>query len=98
MQSTDTAPALPYVLITTKHRGVFAGFLSAARDEGRTVTLTRARNAIRFGTTRGFLELADTGPTHSSKIGATAPELTLYDVTSCTTCSDVAASAWQASA
>ena len=89
---TDTTQ---YVLVTTKHRGVFAGVLDAERDDGRTVVLTGCRCAIRFGTSGGFLELADKGPTPTSKIGSTAPRVTLYDVTSLTECSDAARKAWE---
>lgn len=81
------------VLVTTKHRGVFFGTLDAR--EGDLVTLENARCAIRFGTTEGFLELAKTGPTVSSKIGATAPKIELYDVTSITEVTPEAATAWE---
>lgn len=85
----------PYVLITTKHRGVFAGQLASTRDEGRTVVLEQARCAIRWSTTGGFLELAKAGPNANSKVGDTAPEITLYDVTSQAVCTDVARAAWE---
>ena len=88
----------PYVLITTKHRGVFAGYLLEERDNGNTVVLTNARCAIRWSTTKGFLELATAGPNVNSKIGASAPETTLYDVTSKTICTDEAAKAWREAA
>ena len=81
-----------HVLVTTKHRSVFFGELKS--EEGTTVELCNARNAIRFGTTKGFLELADTGPTKNSKIGAVAPELKLHDVTSITKCSLKSVEKW----
>lgn len=56
------------VLLCTEHRGVFFGF--AEDTSGTTVKLKRSRMAIRFGTTRGVMELADTGPTDKSKVGA----------------------------
>lgn len=68
------------VLITTKHRGVFYGYLDG-RD-GDCVTLTKARCAIYWGTTTGFMELAQTGPTSKSRIGAVADRIELFDVTS----------------
>ena len=69
-----------YVLVTTKYRGVFAGDLIT--EDGTTAVLRDARSAIHFGTTRGFLELAQTGPTPRSKIGGVAPQIKLHGVTS----------------
>ena len=83
----------PYVLITTKHRGVFFGQL--VTREGNLVTLENARCAIRWNTEGGFLELADRGPNEGSKIGPTAPQIELYDVTSIAKCTDEAVTAWQ---
>ena len=70
------------VLVTTQHRGVFFGKLVEERDGGKTIELENARCAIRFGTTTGFLELSQTGPTSRSKIGAVAPRIRLHEVTS----------------
>ena len=85
-----------YALITTKHRGVFFGELVAYNRTEAYAILRDARCAIRFGTKGGFLELAQTGPTGRSKIGATAPEIELLDVTSKTVCSNEAVAKWQA--
>lgn len=85
-------------MITTKHRGVFAGYLREERDNGSTVVLTDARCAIRWATTSGFLELASKGPNSNSKIGAVASETTLYEVTSKTVCTPEAEAAWKEAA
>ena len=90
---TETEPN--WHLITTQHRGVFAGELKERRDNDKTVVLTSARCAIKFNTTGGFLELADKGPNSGSKIGNPAPEITLLDVTSITLCSAEATDAWK---
>lgn len=82
------------VLVTTQHRGVFFGQLAEERDAGKTVELMDARCAIRWGTSTGFLELAQKGPNSSSKIGAVAPRIRLHDVTSMTVCSEAAIAAW----
>jgi len=82
-----------FVLVTTEFRGVFAGYLE--EENGATLTLTQARNAILWGTKRGFLELADTGPTSASRIGAPAPRLKLHKVTSVTDCTPAAIEAWE---
>lgn len=83
------------VLVTTSHRGVFWGRVESTRDNGRTIVLTGARNAIYWATSKGFLELAQIGPNKSSKVGATAPRITLHDVTSVTECTDEATKAWE---
>ena len=85
------------VLITTKHRGVFAGEL----DEGQDLTATdmplrNARMAIRFGTTKGLMQLAETGPTKNSKISAPADIPMLRDITAVFAITDEAWAKWQA--
>lgn len=92
MAKADESPS---VLITTSHRGVFWGRLESIRDNGRTVVLTGARNAILWATTAGFLELAQVGPNKNSKVGAVAPRITLYDVTSLAECTEAATKAWE---
>ncbi len=83
------------VIVTTSHRGVFFGELEKGTEESRTVTLTGARNAIYWATSRGFIELAQVGPNANSKIGATAQRIVLHDVTSVTECTESAAAAWR---
>ena len=83
------------VLVTTSHRGVFWGYLEETSKDGRTVTLTGARNAIYWATSKGFLELAQVGPNKASKVGSVAPRITLYDVTSLTECTPEATKAWE---
>lgn len=58
------------VIVCTEHRGVFFGY--AMDTSGDVIHLKDAKMAIRFGTTRGVMELAHTGPTASSKISAPA--------------------------
>ena len=58
------------VIICTEYRGVFFGY--ATKTTGDVITLRSARMAIYWGTTRGVLELAETGPTPKSKISARA--------------------------
>jgi hypothetical protein len=66
------------VIICTSHRGVFFGY--ADDTSGERVLLRRARMAIYWGTTRGVMELAETGPTNKSRISARA-DLDLRSVT-----------------
>lgn len=67
---TKTKPSQRPVIVCTEHKGVFFGY--ADDTSGDRIQLARARMAIYFGTTRGVMELAETGPTSSSKISARA--------------------------
>ena len=58
------------VIVCTNHRGVFFGF--ADDTSGDVIRLKDARMAIYWGTTKGVMELAETGPTSKSKISAKA--------------------------
>ena len=50
------------VLVTTEHRGVFAGLIPADQDfAAKSIALQSAKMAIYFGTTKGVMELAETG-------------------------------------
>lgn len=80
------------VLVTTKHRGVFFGFLEGRKSN--FVVLKEARCAIKWSTTGGFLELADKGPNRDSRVGNPAPRLELFDVTSVADVRPEAVAAW----
>jgi hypothetical protein len=85
------------VLITTKHRGVFAGEIDEAQDlQATAMPVKNARMAIYFGTTRGLLELAQTGPTAKSRISAPADIPMLHDITAVFAITDQAWAKWQA--
>lgn len=58
------------VIVCTSHRGVFFGY--AGDTSGDVIHLKDARMAIYWGTTRGVMQLAESGPTTSSKISARA--------------------------
>lgn len=58
------------VIICTEHRGVFFGY--ATDTSGDVVKLSRAKMAIYWGTSKGVMELAHTGPTTKSRISAPA--------------------------
>ena len=83
------------VLVTTKHRGVFAGLVPADTDlNAPTLSLTEARMAIYWGTTNGVMELAETGPTGKSRISAKADVPILHDVTAVFRITDAAWEKW----
>lgn len=85
------------VLITTQHRGVFAGEIDDSQDlSAKAMPVRQARMAIRFGTTEGLLQLAQTGPTNSSKISASADIPMLHDITAVFAITDAAWSEWLA--
>jgi hypothetical protein len=86
------------VLVTTKHRGVFAGEIPNDLDmTARAFPLANARMAIYFGTTKGVMELCETGPTSNSKISAPANIPMLHDVTAIFDITPEAWAKWQAS-
>jgi hypothetical protein len=85
------------VLVTTQHRGVFAGQIADDQDlAARSMPLTGARMAIRFGTTKGVMQLAETGPTSNSMISAPADIPMLHDITGIFSITDEAWAKWQA--
>jgi len=84
-----------HALITTAHRGVFAGRVLAV--DGTTVTLADARCAIYWSEAmKGVWGLAATGPDKGCRIGAAVPEVTLWSVTAMAPCTDAAVAAWEA--
>lgn len=85
------------VLITTAHRGVFAGEIADDQDiAAKAMPLSNARMAIYWGTTRGVMELCETGPTKSSKISAPADIPMLHDITAIFTITPEAWAKWTA--
>jgi len=67
--ATKTTKTRP-VIVCTEHRGVFYGH--ATDTSGDVIHLKDARMAIYWGTTRGVMELAQTGPTGKSRVSAKA--------------------------
>jgi len=81
------------VIVCTEHRGVFFGY--AKDTKGDVINLEKARMAISFGTTKGVMELAETGPTRNSKISARA-DIEVRKVTAVFEVTDAAKGAWEA--
>lgn len=83
------------VLITTAHRGVFAGQVDDDQDlSAKAMPVTGARMAIYWGTTKGLMELCETGPTAKSKISAPADIPMLHDITAVFAITDQAWAKW----
>ena len=91
MSTNKTATDRP-VIVCTEHRGVFFGY--AKDTSGATINLRGARMAIAFGTTRGVMELAETGPTSRSKISARA-DIEVRKVTAVFEVTAAAAAKWE---
>lgn len=82
-----------YVLVTTLHRGVFAGY--ATDTDGATIKLRRGRNCIYWpAENRGFMGLASMGPVEGARIGPAA-DIELRDITSVAECTADAVIAWE---
>lgn len=83
-----------YVLVTTSHRGVFAGW--ATKTDGATIKLREARCCIYWPAgNKGFLGLAAEGPKSGAKIGPAA-DIEVRDITLVAECSPEAIKAWEA--
>ena len=84
------------VLITTAHRGVFAGLIPEDQDlTAQSMPLKSAKMAIYWGTTKGLMQLCDTGPTGSSKISAKADIPMLHAITGVFDITPAAWAAWE---
>lgn len=83
------------VIITTKYRGTYYGTLVAHNEERESCVLENARMAIRWGTTEGVDQLAVTGPTRDSKLGALAPKVWIPGLTHIADCTPEAVAAWE---
>ena len=84
------------VVVTTVHRGVFCGELPDDQDiSAKAMPLHNARMAIYWGTTRGVMELAETGPTDKSRISARADIPMLHDITAIFAVTPEAWNKWQ---
>lgn len=83
------------VIVTTAHRGVFGGEIDDDQDlAAKAMPLKNARMAIIWGTTKGLMQLAETGPTSSSKISAPADIPMLHDITAIFTITEEAWAKW----
>jgi Domain of unknown function (DUF6948) len=81
------------VIVCTEYKGVFFGY--ATNTSGDVIHLKNARMAIYWGTTRGVMQLAETGPTPASKISAKA-DIEVRKITAVFEVSPDAIKAWEA--
>ena len=81
------------VLVTTEHRGVFFGY--AVETDGPTISLHRARNCVYWSPdVKGFLGLANGGPTKDCRIGPPA-DIVLRGITCVAEVTKEATEAWE---
>lgn len=86
---------LQAVLVTTKHRGVFFGWVDPDTKSADSIVLKKCRNCISWASSiGGFLGLANKGPDTNCRIGTEAPEVILHDITSVSDVTAAAAEAW----
>jgi hypothetical protein len=82
------------VLVTTQHRGVFFGY--ATNTDGERIKLRGARCACYWSRdVKGFLGLANQGPTKFCRIGPPA-DIELRNITSVAEVTADATKAWEA--
>lgn len=85
------------VLITTKHRGVFFGYVEDDSKLPEKIVLVNARICVYWSSAqRGVLGLASVGPNSDCKVGLRVPRFEAWDITSVTDCTPEAAEKWEA--
>lgn len=83
-----------FVLVTTAHRGVFAGY--ATETSGETIKLRAGRNCLYWSRdVKGFIGLAANGPSKDCRVGPAA-DIELRNVTSVSECTPEAVAKWNA--
>lgn len=86
------------MLVTTEHRGVFFGYSDADPEkviETKRVNLSNARNCISWSGIKGFLALAERGPSDNCRIGPAVSSFYVNDITSVAICTDEAVEKWE---
>lgn len=86
------------VVVCTSHRGVFFGFADPLEVEsGSSAIRLKSCRMITWWSAdaHGVVGLAAKGPGKQSKVGPSAPRVTLRDVTCVMTCSAEAVAAWE---
>jgi hypothetical protein len=90
--ATKSKVATRPVIVCTEYKGVFYGH--ATDTSGDVIHLKNARMALRWGTTRGVMQLAETGPTATSNISARA-DIEVRKITSVFEVTPEAAAKWE---
>ena len=91
---TTSATRLRPVIVTTAHRGVFFGY--AGKTDGDVIRLKDARLCVYWSSdVKGFMGLANGGPTASCRIGPKA-DIELRNITAVLEITKAAEAAWVA--
>ena len=86
-----------FVVVTTKHRGVFGGYAAELEPTGPFMRLTDAQICVYWSAeTRGVNGLSKTGPLKGSRVSKSAPSIRIpvSDITAIFECSTEAEAAW----
>lgn len=83
-----------WVMVTTKHRGVFMGEL--LEEKGSSVLLAECRMCVSWNqATRGVVSLAHNGPGDGCRVTFAAPQARLRDITAIFDCTEAATEKWR---
>jgi hypothetical protein len=94
-EQTEMPTAKKMVVVTTIHKGVFAGYPAGAQSNGN-IKLTQARMCVYWSQdVHGVVGLAATGPSKDCKVTAAAPSIVLEGVTAVAECTPEATAAWE---
>jgi len=86
-----------FVMVTTEHKGVFAGTLVKYDSEHEVAVIKDARMLVYWSSdTRGVLGAAAKGPGRSCRVSPAVPKIQLNAVTSVIDCTDNAKAMWEA--
>jgi hypothetical protein len=86
-----------FVVVTTAHRGVFAGVVVSWEPEHKRAVLRDARNCLYWSAdVKGVVGLVAQGPSAGCRIGPAAPQIELLDVTAVLDCTAQARARWEA--
>lgn len=86
------------VVVTTKHRGVFFGYVKSDEKLPGEIKLTQVRMCVYWSSdVRGVTGLSLGGPTAGCRITHAVPEVTIYNITSVMECASAAVEQWEKS-
>ena len=82
-------------VVTTKHRGVFFGYLDGQSDTDTVLTLTDVQMCVYWSQdVKGVLGLAATGPSKNCRVTPAVPKMVLQGVTAVMDVTPAAVKAW----
>ena len=85
------------VLVTTKLRGVFFGYIDPKDVEKEVLSIVNCRNVLFWSSdVKGFLGLTTSGPSKSCRVGPASAKVRLHDISSVSDVSPEAVKAFEA--